>query len=264
MPSTSPFDWLDAFGDDEPVIDPGRHVRELAERAGVSGQTASAPLVLASFMTPTVEGIADAIGAQSTWRGVRVGELEGSPAAVTRLVAGAPPTVMVIEELIARGARTILIGGAVGSLQPHVLIGHNVVPIGARREEGTSYHYAGPEHEAVASGPATQALLEAARERSRPVHEGRVWSTDAPYREFRGKVRRYAAEGDLGVEMETSAVMTLAAVRGVDIGLILTVSDHMFDPGWGNIFGTDDYDANCADLAQVMLAAGRKLAAASA
>ena len=75
---------------------------------------------------------------------------------------------------------------------------------------------------------------------------------------------RYAAEGDLGVEMETSAVMTLAAVRGVDIGLILTVSDHVFDPEWGNIFGTDEYRTNCADLAQVMLAAARKLVAAEA
>ena len=262
MPSTSPFDWLDAFGDDEPVIDPGRHMREMAERAGVSEHTANAPLVLASFMPPTVEAIAEAIGAQSTWRGVRVGALDGTPAAVAKLSAGASWTVMTLEELIAGGGRTILIGGAVGSLQPHVLIGHNVVPTGARREEGTSYHYAGPEHEAAASGPATQALLEAARNGSRPVHQGRVWSTDAPYREFRGKVRRYAAEGDLGVEMETSAVMTLAAVRGVDIGLILTVSDHVFDSAWGNIFGTDDYDANCADLAQVMLAAGRKLTAA--
>ena len=83
-----------------------------------------------------------------------------------------------------------------------------------------------------------------------------------PNREFRGKVARYAAEGDLGVEMETSALMTVAAVRGVDVGLVLTVSDHVFDPGWGNIFGTDEYKANCVDLARVMLAAARRLIAA--
>lgn len=265
MPPTSPLDWLDAFGDDEPVINPGRHMRDLAKRAGEAQSTASAPLVLASFMPPTVEVIADTIGARPTWRsGVRVGELNGTPAAVAKLSAGASWTVMTLEELIAGGARIILIGGAVGSLQPHIHIGHHVVPTGARREEGTSFHYAGPGHAAAASGPATQALLEAARDGSRPVHEGRVWTTDAPYREFRGKVVRYAAEGDLGVEMETSAVMTLAAVRGVDIGLILTVSDHVFDPGWGNVFGTDEYRANCADLAQVMLAAARKLIATEA
>lgn len=265
MPSTSPLDWLDAFGDAEPVIDPARHMRELAERAGDAECTASAPLVLASFMPPTIEVIADTIGDQPTWRsGVRVGELDGRPAAVAKLSAGASWTVMTLEELIAGGARTILIGGAVGSLQPHIHIGHQVVPTGARREEGTSFHYAGPEHAAAASGPATQVLLEAARDGSRPAHEGRVWTTDAPYREFRGKAVRYAAEGDLGVEMESSAAMTLAAVRGVDIGLILTVSDHVFDPGWGNIFGTDEYRANCADLARVMLAAARKLIAAEA
>ncbi|MCY4113374.1 MAG: nucleoside phosphorylase [Chloroflexi bacterium] len=265
MPPTAPFDWLDAFGDDAPVIDPGRHMCEMAERAGEAQSTASAPLVLASFMPPTVEVIADTIGGQPTWRsGVRVGELDGMPAAVAKLSAGASWTVMTLEELIAGGARTILIGGAIGSLQPHIHIGHNVVPTDARREEGTSFHYAGPEHAAAASGPATHALLEAAHEGPRPAHEGRVWTTDAPYREFRGKVVRYAAEGDLGVEMETSAVLTLAAVRGVDIGMVLTVSDHVFDPGWGNIFGTDEYRANCADLARVMLAAARKLVAAKA
>ena len=265
MPSTSPFDWIDAAGDDEPVIDPGRHMRELAERAGAGEHTASAPLVLAAFMQTTVDAIAAAIDAQPTWRNsVQVGALDGSPVAVARLVAGAPRTIMTFEELIADGARTLLIGGAVGSLQPRIRIGDNVVPTSARREEGTSYHYAGPEHEAAASGPATLALLEVAREGARPAHEGRVWSTDAPYREFRGKVARYAAEGDLGVEMETSALMTVAAVRGVDVGLILTVSDHVFDPGWGNIFGTDEYAANCVDLAQVMLAAARRLIAAEA
>ena len=264
MPSTSPFAWLDAFGDDEPVIDPERHVREVAERRGAAGHFAIPPLVLAAFMPPTVDAMADALGAQPTWGGVRVGELDGSPVALTRLIAGAPRTVMTLEELIARGARTILVGGAVGSLQPHVRIGHHVAPTGARREEGTSFHYAGPEHEAAASGPATHALLDAARDSSRPVHQGRVWSTDAPYREFRGKVVRYAAEGDLGVEMETSALMILADVRGVDIGLILTVSDHVFDPAWGNVFGTAEFDANCADLAQVMLAAARQLIAAGA
>jgi len=264
MPSASPFDWLDAFGDDEPVIDPVRHVREVAERRGASEHFAIPPLVLASFMPPTVDALADALAARRTWGGVRVGELDGSPVALSKLVAGAPQTVMTLEELIARGARTILVGGAVGSLQPHIRIGHHVVPTGARRQEGTSFHYAGPEHAATASGPATRALLEAARAGSRPVHEGRVWSTDAPYREFRGKVVRYAAEGDLGVEMETSALMILADVRGVDIGLILTVSDHMFDPAWGNIFGTDEFDANCADLARVMLAAACKLVSADA
>ena len=166
---------------------------------------------------------------------------------------------MLLEALVAGGARTILIGGAVGSLQPGVKIGDYVIPTSARREEGTSFHYAGPEHEATADGPAMRALLEAADTGSQQVHTGRVWSTDAVYREFRGKATRYAAAGDLGVDMETSALMTVASVRGVDLGVILTVSDHVFDPKWSNVFGTAEFDANCLDLGHVMLAAARKL-----
>jgi uridine phosphorylase len=166
---------------------------------------------------------------------------------------------MLVEECIAGGARTVLVGGAVGSLQRHITIGDYIVPTSARREEGTSFHYAGSDHEATASGPATQALLKAARDGPRRVHEGPVWSTDALYREFRGKAVHYAAEGDLGVDMETSALMTVAAVRGVDVGIILTVSDHIFDPHWGNIFGTPGFNKNCVELARIMVSAGRKL-----
>lgn len=261
----SPIDWLEDYGDDTPVIDSRGHMRELAERAGAAPDSESAPLAFAAFMQPTVDSISEVLAARRTWRPrVGTGVLNGLPATVASLSAGASRTVMIFEEFIAGGARTILIGGAVGSLQPQVTIGDYVIPTSARREEGTSFHYAGPEYEATANGLATQALLEAARVSPRRAHAGRVWTTDAPYREFRGKATRYATEGDLGVEMETSAVMTVAAVRGIDVGLILTVSDHVFDPYWGNIFGTSEFDANCVELGQVMLAAARKLIANSA
>ena len=39
--------------------------------------------------------------------------------------------------------------------------------------------------------------------------------------------------------METSALMALADFRGAEVGLVLTVSDHVFDTAWPNIFKTD-------------------------
>lgn len=257
-----PSDWLEDYGDNEPVIDPGHHMRELAERAAAEPDSESAPLTFASFMPSTVGTIREILDAHQTWRPrVSLGALDGSPAAIAELSAGAARTIMLVEEFIAGGSRTVLVGGAVGSLQPHVTIGDYIVPTSARREEGTSFHYAGPDHQAAATGPATQALLEVARDGTRRVYEGPVWSTDALYREFRGKAVHYAAEGDLGVDMETSALMTVAAVRGVDVGIILTVSDHIFDPQWGNIFGTPGFNKNCVELAHIMVAAGRKLVA---
>ena len=129
------------------------------------------------------------------------------------------------------------------------------------REEGASYHYRPPEHPARADGPAAQALIEAARASEHAAHPGRVWSTDAPYREFTGKVQRYGEQGVLSVDMEASALMIVTEFRGADLGLILTVSDLVYRRDWPNIFGTDEYRANCNDMADVIVRAARSLLA---
>ncbi len=74
-------------------------------------------------------------------------------------------------------------------------------------------------------------------------------------------MRAYPNEGVLGVDMETSALLTLAGVRGVEIGLILTVSDQVFDTAWPQIFHTDEFTANLAVTAEVVVAAARRLTA---
>jgi uridine phosphorylase len=259
----SQLNWLGTHGDDRPVIDPATHVREMAARRGDNAGTACPELVLASFRSFMVDPLIKATGASpaSFHARVSLGLLAARPVAVARFEIGAPASVMLFEELIGLGARTLLLAGATGSLQPDVTVGSYVVATSALREEGTSLHYVSPDHRPSADGAATGALIAAARASDRAVHAGRLWTTDAPYREFAGKVRAYAAEGVLGVDMETSALMTLAEYRGVDIGILLTVSDHVFDPDWQNIFGTDEYHANCRHMAGVLVAAAQRLIA---
>ncbi|MBM4435853.1 MAG: nucleoside phosphorylase [Actinobacteria bacterium] len=255
--------WLDAHGDPTPVVDVRARVLSAAAQAGVPLPLAS--LALCSFMPTTLERLREATHAAALAARlgplppIAVGELAGAPVVVMPLTFGAPAASAEVEELLATGVRTLLIGGATGSLQPHVAIGAYVVPTGAIREEGTSYHYAPADQPARAGGPAMRALWEAAEASGRHAVQGRVWTTDAPYREFAGKVRRYQSDGVLGVEMESSALMVVAEARGVDLGVLLTVSDHVFDPAWPNIFGTDPFRANCVALADVLLAAARRL-----
>lgn len=61
---------------------------------------------------------------------------------------------------------------------------------------------------------------------------GRVWTTDAPYRETLSKVTSYQHQGVLAVEMEMSALMTVAAYRGVKLAGLLVVSDELFNLTW--------------------------------
>ena len=284
--SSSPSDWLNAHGDDTPVIDPESHVREYAERRGRDPNENCPPLVIGGFINLMVEPLAEAVGAaesdvrlglqgpktidrsqgaavetDSLRPGLRIGELEGHPVGVARIPVGSARSVMTLEELMALGARTFLIAGATGALKPGIEVGDYVIATSGLREEGASYHYRPPEHPARADGPAAHALIEAATGSEHSSHAGRVWSTDAPYREFTGKVRRYAQDGVLSVDMEASALMIVTELRGADLGMILTVSDLVYRPDWPNIFGTDEYRANCADMAGIVVRAARALLA---
>lgn len=284
--SSSPPDWLNAHGDATPVIDAESHVREYAERRGRDPNENCPPLVIGGFINLMVEPLAEAVGAaesdvrlglqgpktidrskgaaeeaDSLRPGLRIGELDGHPIGVARIPVGAARSVMTLEELMALGARTFLIAGATGALKPGIQVGDYVIATSGLREEGASYHYRPPEHPARADGPAARALIDAARSSKHASHAGCVWSTDAPYREFTGKVQRYGQEGVLSVDMEASALMIVTEFRGADLGMILTVSDLVYRRDWPNIFGTDEYRANCADMASIVVRAARALLA---
>ncbi len=285
MPS-SPPDWLNAHGDATPVIDPESHVREYAERRGRDPNENCPSLVIGGFINLMVDPLAEAVGAaesdvrlglqgpktidrskgaaeeaDSLRPGLRIGELDGHPIGVARIPVGGARSVMTLEELMALGARTFFIAGATGALKPGIDVGDYVIATSGLREEGASYHYRPSEHPARADGPASRALIEAASDSEHASHAGRVWSTDAPYREFTGKVQRYAQDGVLSVDMEASALMIVTEFRGADLGLILTVSDLVYRPDWPNIFGTNEYRSNCADMADVIVRAARALLA---
>lgn len=180
---------------------------------------------------------------QGRWGGVDL--------ALAGPMMGAPQAVLTLDKLTALGVRRVLALGWCGSIQPHVRIGDVVVPTGALSEEGTSAHY--PLQDGVEPGPAGELVgwLEAVlgsetgargMESAPPtrggnrgelkVHRGRVWSIDAPYRETVRKVLRYQQEGILAVDMETSALFTVARYRGIDLAVVLVVSDDLSTLRW--------------------------------
>lgn len=167
---------------------------------------------------------------------VYMGVCEACSIAVVGPSLGAPQTILILEKLIALGVRDVLAVGWCGSLQSHVTIGDVVLPIGAVSEEGTSRHYPlniaqpGPTLDLIV--PLKQALVE----NSLKVHEGSVWTTDAPYRETVGKVLKYKGEGVLAVEMEVSALFTVAHFRRIRLAAVLVVSDALHSLSWTHGF----------------------------
>jgi purine-nucleoside phosphorylase len=151
---------------------------------------------------------------------------------------GAPQAAMVMEKIIALGAEQICVFGWCGSLQPDLRIGDIVIPLHAISEEGTSKHYPVVNRK-TGTDQALNRILERALEREGlPFRKGMVWTTDAPYRETVSKVKTYREKGLLAVEMEMSALMTLAAFRSVKLSGLMVVSDEVFDLKWHRGFSS--------------------------
>lgn len=165
---------------------------------------------------------------------------------------GAPHAVMAMERLIAMGATRVWALGWCGSLQPWLTAGHILVPDSAVSEEGTSRHY--PITEPLRPDDRLVSLLETVLEEEGLNYvRGPVWTTDAPYRETVEKVADYQRRGILAVEMEMSALMTLALYRGVSMAALLVVSDELSDLKWKPGFSNPLLRENSRAAARALL-----------
>jgi len=195
---------------------------------------------------------------------VYTGSLEGIPIALAGPVLGAPQAVLVVEKLIALGVRDVLALGWCGSLQPRVHIGDVILPSGALSEEGTSRHYPLALEEAGPSPEILRPLRESFQEGELTLHEGKVWSTDAPYRETPGKVLAYRKQGLLAVDMEVSALFTVARFRGIRLGASLIVSDDLSSLKWVHGFKEARFQQARASIVELTLKAMESFAGSSA
>lgn len=174
-------------------------------------------------------------------------------------VLGAPYAVMVLEKLIVLGAKRILFFGWCGSIHEKVRIADFVVSDRAVIGEGTSGYYpTGNEYPRPTHGiiKAIEASLE---EFSIPFHNGPIWTTDAPYRETREKVLLLQNRGVLGVDMELSALLTVAQFRQVEIGALLVVSDELGTLSWRPGFSSGRFNRSRKMAAEAIPAICQKL-----
>ena len=159
--------------------------------------------------------------------------LDGQKISICGTPLGAPQAAILLERLIAMGAKKIMAFGCCGSLQPDLLIGHLVIPTESLSEEGTSRHYPLPERvEPRADAGIVKLILENCQKKKLKSVAGKVWTTDALFRETREKAERYSRMDLLAVEMEMSALLTIAAYRQVHLAGLMVVSDELAALKW--------------------------------
>jgi uridine phosphorylase len=137
-----------------------------------------------------------------------------------------------LEELIALGCRRFVACGSGGVLIPELKRGTVVIPNSAVRDEGTSYHYLPPAR-TVEMDPMVITKLENVLQKHHINYEtGKVWTTDAFYRETKKKIAERKAENCLMVEMECAAFLAVAKFRNVLFGQYLGAGDDVSGDEW--------------------------------
>ena len=154
------------------------------------------------------------------------GEYEGTRVSVQGTGMGCPSATIVFEELIQLGVKRLLRVGTCGGLQPHHSLGDLIVALTAVPADATAAHLVGNEpHCPTASWSLIHGAVHVAKEIDQPMHVGPIVSSDLFYNPDDGQYERWSKRGVLAVEMEASALFTVGALRGVESGCLLTVSD---------------------------------------
>ena len=153
------------------------------------------------------------------------GEFEGRPVSVQATGMGCPSAAIVVEELVQLGVKRMLRVGTCGGLQPDLKLGDLIVAVSAVPADQTAAHLVPEPHVPTADWELVHAAVHSAKELGKDVRVGAIVSSDLFYNPDGEQYQRWSDRGVLAVEMEAAVLFTLGALRKVQTGCLLTVSD---------------------------------------
>ena len=102
----------------------------------------------------------------------------------------------------------------------------------AVRDEGTSFHYVPASRLLEFDDGEVRRLVDGCVEAGLPAAAGVTWTTDADFRETRGRTARRREEGCVAVEMEAASLAAVARFRAVRYGHVLYSGDDLTGDVW--------------------------------
>jgi DeoD family purine-nucleoside phosphorylase len=200
------------------------HIRaepgEYAEACLLPGDPLRAQYIAETFLDNPVQ--------RNSERGMLgyTGEFNGRPVSIQASGMGCPSAGIVIEELVQLGVKKILRVGTCGGLQPDLSIGDLIIAMSAVAADQTPVHLIGGEpHSPTAHWELVHGAVHHAKELGNPVRVGPIVSSDVFYNPDGGQYQRWSERGILAVEMEAAMLFTLGALRKIQTGCLLIVSD---------------------------------------
>lgn len=121
------------------------------------------------------------------------------------------------------GANKFIMFGSAGSLDSNATDGKFVIPTESYREEGLSYNYAEPsDYIEIRNSKVVKKIFD---DLKLPNVSGKVWTTDAIYRETKAKLEARKSEGCIAVEMELAGVQAVCDYYGWNLYDFLVTGD---------------------------------------
>ena len=167
------------------------------------------------------------------------GSYKGIPVSATSTGIGCPSASIAVEELANAGATHFIRVGSTAAIQPHLKTGDIIINTAALRNDGTTRAYVPDNYPAVADHFLTHALIVAANTH-RKSHDFALYvgvnaCDDAFYAETPAWIEKLTQYNLLNIEMESSAIFTVAHLRKLKAAMVCGVS--------GNLVQADyDYD----------------------
>jgi DeoD family purine-nucleoside phosphorylase len=168
------------------------------------------------------------------------GAYKGKRVSVQGTGMGCPGATIVFEELCQLGVQKLIRVGTCGGLQPDHKLGDMIVALSAVPADSTAMHLVANEpHCPTGSWSLIHGAVHAAKEMGQKLHVGPIVSSDLFYNPDEGQYERWSKRGVLAVEMEAAALFTVGALRGVQAGCLLTVSDIVVEGEFTRISDDD-------------------------
>ncbi|NCN39453.1 MAG: nucleoside phosphorylase [Candidatus Aenigmarchaeota archaeon] len=139
-----------------------------------------------------------------------------------------------LDRLIALGMEKFVVIGTAGTLDEKMQRGELIIPEFAIIDEGFSYHYIEPSRYSYPSKKFLRIAKEYFDKGNIKYKLGGTWTTEALHRETFRKRDEFLKEGCLTVEMETSALFSVAACRKRDIIALFSAGDCIGGKKWNS------------------------------
>lgn len=219
---------------------------EIAEKVLLAGDPLRAKAIAEHFLEDTKQynNVRGMLGFTGIYKGNKV-SVQGSG-------MGIPSISIYTHELINEyGVKTLIRVGTCGAMQEKINLKDIIIAMGASTDSAINhYRFEGMDFAPISNYDLLEQAVNIAKAADLKYHVGNILSSDQFYHPNPNHWQNWADYGVLAIEMESSALYTLAARFGVRALTILTVSDHLIREEFAT---SQDRQTSYMDMAQLAL-----------